>query len=101
MCLNHTHQEPGKKLYQCPECGLHYQEKHKAEAGEAWCKEHHSCNIEITKHAVESDLVRSNDPSATGAKAIRAGQQGSASNGASAHSCCAEGVESLLKEHKH
>lgn len=40
------------KLYTCPECGLSYKEKELAKKCEAWCKEHHSCNLTITKHAV-------------------------------------------------
>jgi len=41
------------KLYQCPECDLHYTDKQTATECETWCKEHKSCNLEITKHAVE------------------------------------------------
>lgn len=44
-----------KMLYQCPECKLWYEEKEWAEKCEAWCKEHKSCNIEITSHAVENN----------------------------------------------
>ena len=40
-------------LYKCPECGYWYKEKEWAEKCEAWCKEHKSCNLEITKHAVK------------------------------------------------
>lgn len=40
-----------EKVYQCEECGFEYEEKEWAEKCEAWCKKHHSCNIEITKHA--------------------------------------------------
>ena len=43
-----------EKLYKCPECGLHYKDKKQAEKCEAWCKEHHSCNLEITKQAIEN-----------------------------------------------
>lgn len=42
-----------KKLYKCPECGLQYEEKKWADKCEAWCKEHHTCNLEIIKHAVK------------------------------------------------
>ena len=38
----------------CPECGLHYEDKKQAEKCETWCKEHHSCSLEITSHAVEN-----------------------------------------------
>ncbi len=39
---------------QCDICGFHYKEKEWAEKCEAWCKEHHSCNLEITEHAEEN-----------------------------------------------
>ncbi len=41
-----------KDLYICEECGFYYKEKEWAEKCESWCKEHHGCNLEITKHAV-------------------------------------------------
>lgn len=40
-------------LYACEECGFAYKEKNWAEKCEAWCKEKHSCNIEITKYSVK------------------------------------------------
>lgn len=40
------------KLYTCPECGLSYREKELAKKCEAWCKEHNSCNLAITKNSV-------------------------------------------------
>lgn len=43
-----------KKLYKCPECGLHYEDEKQAEKCEMWCKEHHSCNLEITNHSLEN-----------------------------------------------
>ena len=43
-----------KELYQCEECGFHYEDKKQAEKCQAWCKEHHSCNIEITASAIEN-----------------------------------------------
>ncbi len=43
-------------LYQCQECGFNYIDRHWAEECEAWCKEHHSCNLEITSHAKENKL---------------------------------------------
>jgi hypothetical protein len=39
-------------LYQCPECGMKYKDKSIADRCEAWCKEHHSCNLDIIKYAV-------------------------------------------------
>jgi len=46
--LDHQPQSP---LYECPECKLKYQEKKWAKACETWCREHKSCNLEITAHA--------------------------------------------------
>ena len=43
-----------KELYQCEECGFHYADKEWVEKCEAWCREHKSCNIEITAHAEEN-----------------------------------------------
>lgn len=42
-----------KTLYQCPECRLHYTDQATAKHCEAWCKEHQSCNLEVTKLSVE------------------------------------------------
>jgi len=44
----------GKDLYQCEECGFHYEDREWAEKCEAWCREHKSCHIEITAHAEEN-----------------------------------------------
>ena len=44
--------EEDKDLCQCEECGMQYENKELAEKCEDWCKEHQSCNLEITKHAV-------------------------------------------------
>ncbi len=42
-----------QKSYMCEECDMFYKEKEWAEKCEALCKEHHSCNIEITNHATK------------------------------------------------
>lgn len=47
-------QNDAEKLYQCEECGLHYKDRATAERCEAWCREHRSCNLEITAHAEEN-----------------------------------------------
>src|SRR3989338_5632712 len=47
-------QKDDKELYQCEECGFHYEGREWAEKCEAWCREHKSCNIEITAHAEEN-----------------------------------------------
>lgn len=49
--------QSGQTLYQCPECGFGYAEEELAKQCETWCKEHHSCNIEITKHAVNPEVT--------------------------------------------
>ncbi|MBI4154664.1 hypothetical protein HY498_01095 [Candidatus Woesearchaeota archaeon] len=41
-----------KKLYRCEECGFNYSDKKLAERCQEWCNKHHSCSLEITKHAV-------------------------------------------------
>ena len=42
-----------EKGYKCDECELVYKDKEWAEKCEKWCRETHSCNLEITKHAIE------------------------------------------------
>jgi hypothetical protein len=45
-------------LFLCEECELLYTEEHWAQKCEDWCRERRSCNLEITKHAVnKSDYV--------------------------------------------
>jgi len=47
-----------KEMYVCKECGFEYEDdstslttgKQWMETCEAWCKEHHSCNLEIISH---------------------------------------------------
>ena len=65
MMKGHKHDEScnhkmDNKLYQCPKCGLEYQEKAWAEKCESWCKEHKSCNLEITKHALKNEGLKNN-----------------------------------------
>ncbi|MDP3794862.1 MAG: hypothetical protein Q8R13_02965 [bacterium] len=48
-------QKDNKELHQCEECGFRYEDKEWAEKCEAWCKEHQSCNIEITAHAIPQE----------------------------------------------
>lgn len=43
----------GKKLFQCETCEFLYADKKWAQKCEAWCNEHKTCSLEITKHAVE------------------------------------------------
>lgn len=39
--------------YKCKECKMIYQDKILAEKCETWCRKNHSCNLEITKHAIK------------------------------------------------
>ena len=41
-----------KEIYACEECKFTYKERELAEKCEAWCKEHNSCNIEITTNSI-------------------------------------------------
>ena len=41
------------KLFECIECGMKYKNKDWAQKCENWCKEHHTCHIEIIKHAIQ------------------------------------------------
>ena len=45
-----------EKLFVCPECNLEYKDAEWAKKCATWCKEHHSCNLEITKYAVEKNI---------------------------------------------
>ena len=42
-----------KTYYICLECNFAYKDGETARKCENWCKKHHSCNMEITKHAVD------------------------------------------------
>lgn len=42
-----------KVLYQCPGCGLHYEDEQIAKQCEAYCKQYNGCSLEITKLSVE------------------------------------------------
>ena len=48
--MNHN-QDKTNKIFVCPECSLSYKEAEWAKKCATWCKEHHSCNMEIIKHA--------------------------------------------------
>lgn len=54
MMKGHKHNESCNhdKLYKCPECGLEYKEKEWAEKCQVWCRKNKSCNLEITRHAI-------------------------------------------------
>ncbi|MEK6827792.1 MAG: hypothetical protein AABX78_00425 [Nanoarchaeota archaeon] len=42
------------KYYVCEECNFAYNDKATAMKCEDWCKKFHSCNVEITKHAIRA-----------------------------------------------
>ena len=44
-----------QKLYECPECHLKYKDEEWTKKCEVWCRERHSCNLEITAHAEKSE----------------------------------------------
>ncbi len=43
-----------QKLYQCPECKLHYADPKIAKKCQAWCSRHQSCNLEYLELSVEA-----------------------------------------------
>ncbi len=43
-----------KQLYQCTECGLHYEDEETMKKCEAWCRKHKSCNLSITRLSEEA-----------------------------------------------
>jgi hypothetical protein len=44
--------------FRCEECKLIYRECYWAEKCEEWCREYKSCNLEITKHAINKSKLR-------------------------------------------
>ena len=46
------------QVYQCPECGLHYDNEELAKQCEAWCEEHKSCNFLIEQQSVEARQLK-------------------------------------------
>ncbi len=55
--MNHKSHKPEKEFV-CPECGLEYREPEWARKCAAWCTEHRSCHLEITKHAIKNTEKR-------------------------------------------
>ncbi|MEK6845892.1 MAG: hypothetical protein AABY26_03980 [Nanoarchaeota archaeon] len=43
--------------YKCKECGLVYREKSTAGKCQAWCKKYKSCNLKITKDAINKNQM--------------------------------------------
>ena len=50
--MDHSN-DKSEKVFMCPECGLGYKDAEWAKKCAVWCKEHNSCNLEITQHAVK------------------------------------------------
>ena len=44
-----------RKYFMCKSCGFFYKEEKIAQKCEDFCNKHNSCNLEITKHAVQID----------------------------------------------
>lgn len=44
-----------EKLFQCPECGLHYKDPKPAAECEAFCKANNACSLEISMKSVEHE----------------------------------------------
>lgn len=52
--------QDNKPLYQCEACGFHYESEDLANQCEQWCTTQNSCNVEITKHALENQKQNNN-----------------------------------------
>jgi len=48
-----------EKLYQCQECGLHYNDAETVKKCAAWCSQYKSCNLDITKTSIEAQKANS------------------------------------------
>ena len=44
--------------YKCKECKLIYKDKNTAKKCEDWCREYKSCNLEITKYAINKNKLQ-------------------------------------------
>lgn len=53
MAMMNRKEHTDEKLFVCPECGFSYRDVEWAKKCAAWCREHKSCNLEITEHAVK------------------------------------------------
>jgi hypothetical protein len=60
--MNTKSKKENVQLYKCPECRLNYKEKEWMNKCEAWCKEHHSCNLEITRFQMCRHTARTRWP---------------------------------------
>ena len=51
---------PGKKLFKCQQCGLHYEDEKISKQCAAFCKQYNGCSLEITKLSVERNSPDTN-----------------------------------------
>jgi len=49
-----NNKQQNKKIYQCPECLLHYDSFEMAHLCGRWCSQHKSCNVKIIAFALEN-----------------------------------------------
>jgi len=49
-----------KLLFECPECGLHYENQQIAKQCEDYCKEYQGCSMDITKFSEERKSTSKN-----------------------------------------
>lgn len=52
LMMGAMHHTGKKKSFVCSECDLPYADKEWARKCQSWCKEHKTCNIEITEHSL-------------------------------------------------
>ncbi len=55
------HMKTDSRTHLCPVCGLRYPTRKLAQACKSWCEKHHSCNLDIIKHAVDPDAQKPHD----------------------------------------
>ncbi len=51
---------PDKIVYECPVCGLHYENEQIAKQCEGFCIANNSCNLQITQNSVERNSTKEN-----------------------------------------
>ena len=49
-----TVSKPQGHYYVCVECNFAYKDINTAKKCEDWCREHHSCSLEITKNVINT-----------------------------------------------
>lgn len=46
------------KIFQCPECDMHYRDEAMARACEEFCRANQACNPDIAKNSIEREAKR-------------------------------------------